>query len=373
MGFAQSKKYRSLSPGLRAKIVTTERAYRPHSRRPVSNWIVRTMRHCNGGRTIDAGLWLKEFCKKGGRIFLTMSGAGSSFEMGIAICELIRAGKIAAISVTGANLEESLYRLLAHSFYAYIPEYESLTRRHEKEFDRKGLRRITDTFLPEEESVRFVLKHFETFWREDQKAGRRRLWHEYFFLLFERELVKPDPKASLEDCWLYQAWKHKIPVFVPGFEDSTMGNIFAYYTYNGKHPFLATYKQKKPISYDIVLPSVCYMHKLAEWYMDNTKRRGLAFLQLGGGIAADFSICVVPHLKKDFLANVSLKIQEKMVRSWAGFIEIHDATMSFGSYSGAGGKEKITWSKLEIWAYMMQICSDYTLAFPLLTALVLGK
>lgn len=362
-----------LSADLREQIVFCGRDYKPSPKSPVSNWLVDTKRHCNGGRTVDAGLWLKKHCDDGGKIFLTMSGAGSTFEQGIMIGELIRAGKIAAISVTGANLEESLYRLVAHSDYAYIPNYQKLSRAQEKELDVVGLRRITDTFLPEDESTRIVLPEIEKLWRESDAAGEQLLWHEYFFRLLQRGMLTFDPCANSTDCWIYQAWRENIPIFVPGWEDSTMGNIFTQACCDSKHQFLSKYKSQVPINRNIILPSVCYMHQLAEWYMDNTKEKGIAFLQLGGGIAADFPICVVPHLKKDWLALEEQKIQDKLIRSWAGFIEVHDSTMSYGSYSGAGADEKVTWGKLEQSSYGVQIAGDYTLVFPDITALVLGK
>ncbi len=367
------KKITLLSSGLKKKIVIGERKYKPNPKTPITNWLVHTKRHCNGGKTINAGLWLKKHTDNGGKIFFTMSGAGSSFQQGIMISELIRAGKIAAISVTGANLEESLYRLVANSHYAYIPDYIELTRAEEKEFARAGLRRITDTFLPEDESVRVVLPELEKLWREAEKTGKYLLWHEYFFQLFERKMITFDPTANPNDCWLYQAYLYKIPVFVPGAEDSTMGNIFTHASYNGNHPILSKYKLEKPINPDVVLHSFRYMHRLAEWYMDNTKKKSLAFLQLGGGIAADFPICVVPHIKKDFLWDQTEKIQEKVVRSWAGFIEIHSSPMSFGSYSGAGFKEKITWEKFDIEAFGEQIFGDFTEHFPDIAAIILGK
>ncbi|MDE2038016.1 MAG: deoxyhypusine synthase family protein [Patescibacteria group bacterium] len=366
-------KLAGLSPGLRTKITTGERRYTPTPETPVSNWLVDTMRHCNGGRTVDAGLWLKAHCDGGGKIFLSMSGAGSSFQQGIVISEMIRAGKIAAISVTGANLEESLYRLVANQHYAYIPAYEELTRQEEKELGNAGLRRITDTFLPEDESVRIILPKLEKLWREAEARGKPLLWHEYFFQLFERDMIGFDPTADPEDCWLYQAWKHKVAVFVGGVEDSTMGNIFAQACYDNNHPFLSLYKLDVPIDPDIVHHSFRYMHRLAEWYIDNATPKGLAFLQLGGGIAADFPICVVPHLKKDFLYAQTLEDQERMIRSWAGFIEIYLSPMSAGSYSGAGFKEKITWEKLDTDAFGVQIFGDYTVIFPNIAALVLGK
>ncbi len=371
------EKIAKLSKGLKEKIVLGERMYRPNSKTPITNWLVANKRHCNGGKTIDAGLWLKEHTAKGGKIFLTMSGAGSSFQQGIVISDLIRAGKIAAISVTGANMEESLYRLVANGDYAYIPDYVELTRHEEKELDRAGLRRITDTFLPEDESTRLILPLLEKLWRDAEAQGESRLWHEYFFELFEKKLLDKILKAKkagkLEECWLYQAWKHNIPVYVPGWEDSTMGNIFTYYTYDGDHKFLGKYKQAKPISASVVKPNYAYMQHISEWYMDVTKKHGLAFLQLGGGIAADFPICVVPHLKKDYLADETEEKQDKMIPPWAGFIEIHSSPMSFGSYSGAGFKEKITWSKLATDAFGIQIFGDYTEHFPDIAAIVLGK
>lgn len=366
-------KLAGLSRELQRKIVTGERKYQPSHRTPVSNMLVATKRHCNGGRTVDAGLWLRDHCDKGGKIFLTMAGAGSSFQSGVWIGKLIRAGKIGGISVTGANLEESLYRLFANSHYAHIPEYESLTRKEEKELDRAGLRRITDTFLPEEESVRVILPMLEKLWREAMTKGESRLWHEYFFELFERKMIRFDPTANPDDCWLYQAWLHGVPVFVPGFEDSTMGNIFTHACYDGNHPFLRRYKLRKPIDPSVVQPNICYMHELAEWYMSSTKKQGLAFFQLGGGIAADFPICVVPHIKKDFLFEKSSVVQDRLVPPWAGYIEIHSSPMSFGSYSGAGGKEKITWSKLAENAFIIQICGDYTEHAPDIAALILRE
>ena len=356
-------------------IFSEKRDYTPSPKSPISNYLVETKRHCNGGRTVDAGLWLKKFTKNGGKLFITMSGAGSSFEMGISLGKLIRAGKVAGISVTGANLEESLYRLFAHSQYAYIPEYEKLTGKQEKELDHAGLRRITDTFLPEDESVRILLEHFETAWRQTALEGKQLLWHEYFFKMFElmeADIICPDPDANLDDCWLYQAWKHGVEVFVFGPEDSTMGNIFAYYTKKGKHALLGKYQQEFPVPIEAVAPSFAYMHHLAEWYVDATQKRGLAFVQLGGGIAADGPICVVPHLKKDYLAEESISTQEKMIRPWAAFIEIFTSPMSVGSYSGASGYEKITWSKLEPGAFVRAIFGDYTSIFPDIVALILG-
>jgi deoxyhypusine synthase len=367
-------KLKNLSPELRKKIIVGERLFIPNPLTPVTNFLVRNKRHCNGGKTTDAGLWLKEHLDKGGKLFLTMAGAGSSFELGIPISKLIRAGKVHGISVTGANMEESMYRYVAQSYYYYIPDYMELTPAEENELREAGLRRITDTFLPEDESVRKILPELEKLWRKAEAENKSHLWHQYFFQLFEEGLIEKDSAAKEEDCWLHEAWKHNIPVFVPGAEDSTMGNIFTQACYDGDHPFLSKYKHPDgPISPFIIKPSFAYMHRLAEWYMDNTKDSSIAFLQLGGGIASDFPICVVPHIKHDYLADETMEIKDKLVRAWAGFMEIHSSPMSFGSYSGAGFKEKITWDKFAPDAFGLQICGDYTEHFPDIAAIILGE
>lgn len=335
-------------------------SYVKKSKKPVSAFAERTLNHCNGGSTLQAALWLKEHLKNGGKIVVTIAGALSSFQVGVMLAELIRQGKVHLVSATAANHEESYYRYVAHSHYAYIPRYTELTPEQEAELRDNGLRRITDTFLPEDESVRIMEPHLLKMWKEAQKKGERYFPHEYFRRLFAEGLIKPDKKANPEDCWTYAAYKKNVPIVIPGFEDSTMGNIFASYTYSGKH------RPDKSVVLDqnIMKTGLEYFTWLYDWYMDAAKDAPLAFLQLGGGIAADFPICVVPSIKHD------LQMHEK-VRDWAGFIEIGSSPMSYGSYSGAGGKEKITWDKLSPTSYYQIIQSDATVVFPWIAAILL--
>jgi deoxyhypusine synthase len=327
---------------------------------PVSKFAERTLLHCNGGSTMEAALWLKNHLNNGGKLVITLAGALSSFQIGVILAELIRKDKVHLISTTGANHEESYYRYVAHSHYANIPRYTELTPEQEAELRDAGLRRITDTFLPEDESVRIMEPHLLKMWQEAQDKNERYFPHEYFRRLFEEKLIQPDPKANPDDCWAYAAFEKNIPIVIPGFEDSSMGNIFAAYTYNGSH------KKKDSLVLDgnVMKSGMEYFHSMADWYMKESKDAPIAFLQLGGGISADFPICVVPFLKSD------LKVEGK-VRDWEGFIEIGSSPMSYGSYSGAGGKEKITWDKLSTESYYQIIQSDITVAFPWIAAVLL--
>lgn len=362
------KKFQKLSPTLRKLIiegdeVSTKKSvseFTKQSKKPVSDYGRRVLNHCNGGSTLQAALWLKNHLDHGGKLMVTLAGALSSFQVGIMLAELIRKNKVHLVSATGANHEESYYRYVAHSHYAYIPRYTELTPEQEAELRDTGLRRITDTFLPEDESVRIMEPHLYKMWEQAQKEGKRYFPHEYFRRLFAEKLIKPDPQANVNDCWTYAAYEKNIPIVIPGFEDSTMGNVFSSYTYGGKY----RKKGEKVINPNIMKTGLEYFHLMYDWYQETSKKSPIAFLQLGGGISADFPICVVPSLKHD------LKLPK--IRDWAGFVEIGSSPMSYGSYSGAGGKEKITWDKLATNSYYQIIQSDVTVAFPWIAAILLG-
>lgn len=364
----KNNKFSKLSPGLKKLIVpdnskTAKTALSSDvksSQAPVSAFAQRTMLHCNGGSTLAAALWLKSHLANGGKLVVTLAGALSSFQIGVTLAELIRKDKVHLVSATGANHEESYYRYVAHSHYANIPRYTELTPEQEEELRDAGLRRITDTFLPEDESVRIMEPPLLKMWQAAEKNNQSYFPHEYFRRLFEKKLISPDPKANPADCWTLAAYEKNIPIVIPGFEDSTMGNIFSSYTYAGPH------KKAGDITIDakVIKSGLEYFHLLYDWYMATAKKHPIAFLQLGGGIAADFPICVAPSLKHD------LKLHHK-VRDWAGFIEIGSSPMSYGSYSGAGGKEKITWDKLSTKSYYQIIQSDVTVAFPWIAAVLL--
>jgi deoxyhypusine synthase len=361
------KKFNKLSKGLKSfiepeKNTDTKGTLSEHVKKSsaqVSKFAQKTLNHLNAGSTLQAALWLKQHLKNGGKIVVTLAGALSSFQVGVMLAELIRKNKVHLVSATGANHEESYYRYVAHSHYAYIPRYTELTPKQEAELRDAGLRRITDTFLPEDESVRIMEPHLLKMWKEAEKKGGSYFPHEYFRRLFREKLIKPDSKANSEDSWVYAAYQKDIPIVVPGFEDSTMGNIFASYTYNGP----LKKKGDTVLSGSVMKSGLEYFHLMYDWYNETSKNHPIAFLQLGGGIAADFPICVVPSIKHD--------LKHHKVRDWAGFIEIGSSPMSYGSYSGAGGKEKITWDKLSTESYYQIIQSDVTVVFPWIAAVLL--
>ncbi|MFM8790283.1 MAG: deoxyhypusine synthase family protein, partial [Chthoniobacterales bacterium] len=201
-----------------------------------------------------------------------------------------------------------------------------------------------------DEAFRAVEKVLVPMWKRAGKDGTRRFWHEYFY-----DLVLSLPRSKFEgdpdQCWLLAAAKANLPMVVPGHEDSTFGNIFASHVKFGD------------FSASIVKSGIEYMARFYDDYAVLSKGKGIGFFQIGGGIAGDFPICVVPSIKYD--------LQEK-VRPWAYFCQISDSTTSYGSYSGAVPNEKITWGKLEAHTPKYIIESDATIVAPLVFALILG-
>ena len=322
------------------------------SKGQISQFIERHYRHFNAAALVDAAKGYEEHLNKGGKMMVTLAGAMSTAELGKSLAEMIRQGKIDIITCTGANLEEDVFNLVAHTHYKRIPAYRDLTPDDEWELLQKGFNRVTDTCIPEGEAIRRIEHHIYKLWKEANDRGESRLPHEYFYELLRSGVLKENYEIDPRDSWLLAACERNLPIIVPGWEDSTLGNIFASYCVTG---------ELKPTT---IKSGIEYMTFLAKWYTDNSKGHGIGFFQIGGGIAGDFPICVVPMLQQD--------LRLKDTPFWAYFCQISDSTTSYGSYSGAVPNEKITWGKLSSKTPRFVIESDATIVAPLIFAWVLG-
>lgn len=312
---------------------------------PVLDFVLSNYKNFNARATRDALLAYWKHVEGGGRMFWSVAGAMSSAQLGITLAPAIRAGLIHGMSVTGANLEESLFRLVAHHGYKDFPDYRYLTKHDDTVILENRMRRVTDTSIPEDEAFRAVEKIAVPMWKNASDNGERRFWHEYFYEIIQ----KVDPKdyeGNVDECWLMAAAKAGLPVVVPGYEDSTFGNIFASYVKTGE------------CKASIAKSGIEYMADFYDRYREmSSTNAGVGFFQIGGGIAGDFPICVVPSIKYDL---------QEAVKPWAYFCQISDSTTSYGSYSGATPNEKITWDKLTEETPMFVIESDATIVAPLI-------
>jgi deoxyhypusine synthase len=321
----------------------------PTSHQPILDFVLRNYKNFNSRATRDALLAYWKHQESGGRMFWTLSGAMSSAQLGITLAPAIRAGLVHGLSVTGANLEESLFRLVAHHSYKDFPEYRYFTKQDDTRILENRMRRVTDTSIPEDEAFRAVEQLIVPMWKNATANGTRRFWHEYFY-----ELIQAIPaeayEGNPEECWLLAAARANLPMVVPGYEDSTFGNIFASHVKLGE------------CEAGIARSGIEYMAAFYDQYKVLSEGAGVGFFQIGGGIAGDFPICVVPSIKYDL---------GEPVKPWAYFCQISDSTTSYGSYSGATPNEKITWDKLTEDTPMFVIESDATIVVPLLLSALL--
>ncbi len=315
----------------------------------ISNFLESHYLHFNAAALVDAAKGYKQQLEQGNKMLVSLAGAMSTAELGKSLSPMINEDKIHIISCTGANLEEDVMNLVAHNHYKRIPHYRDLTPVEERELLDQGLNRVTDTCIPEEEAFRVLQKHMFELWKAAEEKGERYFPHEFLYQLLNSGALEEAYQIDPKDSWMIQAAKKNLPMVVPGWEDSTMGNIFASYVIKGE------------LKASTVKSGIEYMTYLADWYKNQSQ---VGFFQIGGGIAGDFPICVVPMLYQD--------LELDQTPFWSYFCQISDSTTSYGSYSGAVPNEKITWGKLDIDTPKFIIESDATIVAPLVFAYILG-
>jgi deoxyhypusine synthase len=325
----------------------------PASTRPISDFIDRHFLHFNAATLNDATNAYIKHLDGGGVMFMTIAGAMSTAELGISLAEMIRKDKVQAITCTGANLEEDIFNLVAHTHYRRIPNYRDLTPADEQDLLEHHLNRVTDTCIPEEEAMRRIERMLIDDWMASDQKGERYFPHEFMYRLIRSGKLTQYYDVDPANSWLLAACEKNLPIFVPGWEDSTLGNVFAARCMEGK--------VKSP---QTVKGGIETMMCLAEWYRANAPKKSVGFFQIGGGIAGDFPICVVPMIHQD--------LKRDDVPLWGYFCQISDSTTSYGSYSGAVPNEKITWGKLAVDTPRFVIESDATICAPLMFAKILG-
>jgi deoxyhypusine synthase len=329
------------------------------SKGPVSQFIARHYRHFNAAALLDAAKGYETHLKAGGKMLVTLAGAMSTAELGISLAEMIRRDKVHGIVCTGANLEEDVFNLVAHDYYERVPQYRHLTTADEEALLGRHMNRVTDTCIPEMEAMRRIESVVLEEWVAADRNGERYFPHEFMYKVLRSGKLKKSYQIDPKNSWLLAAAEKDLPIIVPGWEDATLGNMYAGHVISGDVKNVHT-----------VRTGIEYMTTLAAWYTRTarTLRNGegsIGFFQIGGGIAGDFPICVVPMLHQD--------LQRPEVPLWGYFCQISDSTTSYGSYSGAVPNEKITWGKLGAKTPKFIVESDATIVAPLIFSWVLGE
>ncbi|MCI0530817.1 MAG: deoxyhypusine synthase family protein [candidate division Zixibacteria bacterium] len=322
--------------------------------RAVRDFLDKNFQHFNAAVIKDASRGYLKHLKDGGKMFLAMAGAMSTAEIGITLADMIRRDKIHAISTTGANLEEDIFNLVAHDYYERIPGYRQLSKNDEVALLEKHLNRVTDTCIPEEEAMRRIERIIQQYWRKAEKSGESYFPHEYLYQMIRDGALEKLYQIDPRDSWVLAACEKNLPIFIGGWEDSTLGN-----------KFVADHRKGNIKTLAVIKSGLEAMNWLIDWYEKNSQNHSVGFFQIGGGIAGDFPICVVPLIEQDLFKSD--------VKKWGYFCQISDSTTSYGSYSGATPNEKITWGKLAEDTPSFIIESDATVVVPLMFAYVLSE
>ena len=324
-----------------------------HKSGAISAFIHEHFRHFNAAALVDAAQAYRTHLDNGGKMLVTLAGAMSTAELGRSLAEMIRQDKVHAICCTGANLEEDIFNLVAHDYYERVPHYRDLTPADEHALLQRHMNRVTDTCIPEMEAMRRIESSVLDEWVSADQRGERYFPHEFMYKILRSGVLKDSYQIDPKNSWMLAACEKNLPMFVPGWEDATLGNMYAGHVISGDVKRVHT-----------VRTGIEYMIELAEYYTSITKEASLGFFQIGGGIAGDFPICVVPMLHQD--------LQRDHVPLWGYFCQISDSTTSYGSYSGAVPNEKITWGKLGIDTPKFIVESDASIVAPLMFAMILG-
>jgi len=319
----------------------------------VKDFLLHTFRHFNAAVLVQAAEAWKQHIDQGGRMLLSMGGAMSTAEIGVVLADLIRQGFVHGLSVTGANLEEDLFNLVAHNDYERVPDWRQLSAEQDLAYFKRGMNRVTDTCIPEEKAMRRVEREMLSVWQTADEKGERYFPYEYVYQVLERGRLEAEYQIDPRHSWLLAAAEKRLPIFVPGWEDSTLGNIL-----------VADVRLGRLGRLDLVKTGLEQMSELIDWYLAADAQARVGFFQIGGGITGDFAVCVVPLILQDL---------KRPCRTWGYFCQISEANTSYGSYSGAPPNEKITWNKLDVDAPRFVIESDASIVFPLIAAYLLER
>ena len=340
---------------------------------PVRDFLEQHFLHYNARELVAAAQAYQHHIDRGGKMMVTLAGAMSTAQLGKTLARMIREGKVHAITCTGANLEEDLFNLFAGPEYEPVPHWRALSAQDEQALYDRGMNRVTDTCIPET-VMRQIEAPLRRAWKQAAEQGQRFFPHEYMRHILADDALAQHYARPVEESWLLAAFEKDIPIYTPGWEDSTLGNMFTACVIMGELPDHTCMKLGTEA-----------MQALCDWYPRNptpgtpepgtpkatspadssgSQPPSVGFFQIGGGIAGDFPICAVPLMIQD------LKWADTPF--WGYFCQITDAVTSYGGYSGAVPNEKITWGKLKADTPKFFIESDATIVAPLVFAYVLG-
>jgi len=269
--------------------------------------------------------------------FLTISGAMTVGKMDFVICDMIEAGWIDAISSTGALMAHGLVSSIGLKHYKYNPRYDDTA------LARRKLNRVTDTLEPETnlDTVEEVLGKVVNMIDGSQPISPAILNKDIGKYLTKHY---PNERGILKSAYL-----HGVPVFVPAFVDSELGNDIYIHNIQRRR------SGKKPLLMDLEIDSKRLIKMVTE-----SKRFGI--FTIGGGVPRNNTQNVAPLIE---IINERLGANLPQRRFSYG-IRVCPDRPYYGHLSGCTYSENESWRKASKNGVYAEIQADATQVWPFL-------
>ncbi|MEX1363074.1 MAG: deoxyhypusine synthase family protein, partial [Nannocystaceae bacterium] len=216
--------------------------------------------HFNSREVVAAARAWEAHLAAGGKMLVSLAGAMSTARIGKTLSRLIRADMVHAISCTGANLEEDVFALLAAPEYETIPDWRALRAEDEAALLARGMNRVTDVCIPETVMLDLDARLLQR-WQRACEDGTAKMPSEYLWDLLDDPQVRSRFALPAEDSWVLAARERGVPIFTPGWEDSSLGNAFSAFVMKGDLPH-----------HRCIMPGTEVMTRLMRWYLDHCNR-----------------------------------------------------------------------------------------------------
>lgn len=275
-------------------------------------------------------------------VFLTLSGAMTIAKMGLILCDLIDSEAVQVVCSTGALMAHGLVESVGLKHFKYNPNED------DGDLAQRKMNRVTDTLEPEsnlDEVAEFIGKVLDSY--PDEKIISPRIFHHAIGEQLAQEY--PDLRGILKS-----AYEKKVPVFVPAFVDSEIGNDF--YVHNRRREK----QERSPILLDLELDTKFLIERVCA-------SEKIGIFTIGGGVPRNFIQNVAPLIEIMNERGVANFAEKKMFYG----CRICPDPIYYGHLSGCSYSEGMSWRKMDIRGQFSEIHTDATLILPFLVKFVM--
>ncbi len=275
-------------------------------------------------------------------VVVTMSGIMTMAQMSGLISYMIDRGWAQAIVATGALIGHGFVEGVGLKHFKYDPHFDDIDIDDILMAEQK-LNRIADTVEPEEnlDHVEQVLHEVLLNSRPFSPSQINNLIGRYLWKNF------PDQPSILRS-----AYKHNVPVFIPAFYDSELGNDL----------MIHNYRQRKGNGQSIMIDQEIDNYRLVGM---TTSAKKIGIFTLGGGVPRNWSQNVAPLVE---IMNTRLNTGYPEIRYFYG-CRICPDQVYLGHLSGCTYRENASWRKTDIeHGRFSEVLADATIVFPFYVA-----